>query len=109
MKRAPIAFGAVIVLFVGVYGWFRVEPSVHRWLMVRRGQNVLAQLEAYRQAHGRIPENHCEIGLPCDESGPWYYQTKNQQYLLWFPEGSNSYGYESRTKKWTEDPPPYGQ
>jgi hypothetical protein len=108
MNRAAltviVVIGAVAVI---LFGWLRQERPVHRWLMIRRGDSVIAQIEAYRQNHGHIPEHLADLGMKEDESGPLYYDRKNQDYLLWFAEGSNSFGYESRTRRWTEDPPPY--
>jgi MFS family permease len=98
------AFGILAVVLIGLLIEHR---PIHRWYMIRRGNSVIVHIEAYQRTHGRIPDHLTDLGLREDERGPLYYDRKDQHYLLWFAEGSNSFGYESRTRRWTVDPPTY--
>src|SRR5438309_1756469 len=100
MKWFALGLGVIVLLVAAVIGWVKIEPTVGRWVMLHRGHRIVAHIEAYRNAHGAIPDRLSQIDIRVNEDA-WFYEHHDQQYDLgfftWFDEG---YAYESKTKQW---------
>jgi hypothetical protein len=45
----------------------------------------ISKVEAFRNAHGRLPNSFTEIGITEDESGPVYYKKQDDDsYIVWY-------------------------
>ena len=92
------ATAIVAVLGLGALGWYKTHPEL--WPQFAEGQELIAQVENFRQENGRLPSER-EVG-PNDESGPVYYQsTGTDSYQVWFGrELGESYLYDSTRGSW---------
>lgn len=68
----------------------------------KKGEVVIAKIEAFKKEKGRLPEDLAEIGVAVSEGGPIFYQKKNSSsYEVWDTIGfDRSYVYDSETQKW---------
>ena len=69
---------------------------------IAKGNEYVAQIESFRKERGRLPSSLTEIEIAETESGPIYYEKKNEsKYILWFgKELGESVVYDSDTKQW---------
>ena len=89
-----------LIALAGAWGWYESHPEW--WPQYRKGQELIARVEAYRKAHGRLPASQEEVAPEIDESGPAYYdRTGDQTYIVWFGRSlGESYTYDSSTGSW---------
>ena len=70
----------------------------------RRSEMVIQSVEAFRRAHGRVPDSLQEAGLPLeqfDERCPCYQKQNEQSYIVSFGWTlGESVVYDSATGKW---------
>jgi hypothetical protein len=67
----------------------------------RQSEIAIQGVEAFRRAHGRLPESLEEAGLPFDERCPCYDKKGEQSYIVWFGWVlGESVVYESDTGQW---------
>ena len=46
---------------------------------------VIAEIEAFQKANGRLPESLSELGIADSEEGPVYYQKEDSiSYKIWY-------------------------
>lgn len=66
------------------------------------GNQMVQQIEAYRQREKRLPDSVNEIGIEEKLDGPLYYKKlDNDRYLIWFgTQFGESRTYDSREKQW---------
>jgi hypothetical protein len=66
------------------------------------GDHVIAQVEKFKQQHGKVPDSLEEIGIKADESGPIYYEKKSDShYIVWYGTSlGESTTYDSEVRKW---------
>ncbi len=69
---------------------------------IAKGKEVVAKIEKFRNEKGRLPNSLSEVGIAETESGPIYYEKKNEsKYILWFgKELGESVVYDSDAKQW---------
>lgn len=69
---------------------------------VTKGNEAVIKIEEFKNKNGRLPNSLSEVGIVETESGPIYYEKKNDsKYILWFgKELGESITYDSDTKQW---------
>ncbi len=70
----------------------------------RQSEVAIQAVEAFRRAHGRLPDSLQEAGLPLerfDERCPCYDKKGEQSYMVWFGWVlGESVVYDSETRQW---------
>jgi hypothetical protein len=68
-------------------------------------EEIVKRVETFRQQHDRLPGSLSDIGMQGDESGPAYYERKDdQRYIAWYGTTlGHSVVYHSDTRRWTEE------
>ena len=93
---------AMLSLFVSalalVFGAAGCGPSQREL-----GNSVIAKVEEYRLAKGRLPTSLSEAGIQQNQSCPCYCKTGDNTYAVWYRTMlGKSDTYDSQTKKWSE-------
>ena len=98
VRRSLIALIAALPIGLVLLWMFRPDPQMSA------AKRDIIKIEAFRQAQGRLPETLSEISVQEDESGPVYYQKKDEtSYILWYGLSlGESETYDSRTGIWQE-------
>ena len=70
------------------------------------GQKVIAKIEQFQRDQGRLPSSLAEIGIRETESGPIYYEKKEERrYIVWYGTTlGESVTYISEIRKWDDRP-----
>jgi hypothetical protein len=68
-------------------------------------EEIVKRVETFRHQHDRLPGSLGDIGMQPDESGPAYYERKDDQhYVVWYGTTlGHSIVYHSETRRWTEE------
>jgi hypothetical protein len=105
VKIAPIRLLGTCVLgvlvAVAACGWYVTHPAL--WPEFRQATALIAAVEHYKSAHGRVPLNASELpGQSESEEGPVFYQaTDRDRYQVWFGRSvGESYTYDSTSRSW---------
>jgi hypothetical protein len=64
---------------------------------------IIQKAEAFKQTHGRYPNNLSEIGLTETEKCPCYQLNSDSSFDVWYPGNIGFFStriYNSRTKTW---------
>ena len=106
--RLWAAGSACMLLVLGWLAILRAQPG--SWLFAleyrdefRRSEVAIEAVEAFRRAHGRLPDSLQEAGLPetFDERCPCYDKKGEQSYIVWFGWVlGESVVYDSDTGQW---------
>ena len=90
-----------IVMSVGIVCVFIWQPvRIFHWQDFRKGKAIATRIEAYRSAHGRLPDTLGEPGMN-DDDRIFYRKEENNDYVIWFGTTlGESETYDSRTKEW---------
>jgi len=93
--------GVASLLLALIAGWLIFSQLRDAWLL-SEGKGQVAKVEAYRLAHGKLPESLGDIGKP--DGGAWYYvQREGGCYELGYSRGlGSSTFYDSRDQRWKE-------
>jgi hypothetical protein len=88
-----------LVLLLAVAAYFWLDPRSGE---VREGSQLVVRVEAYRQAHGRLPESFEELGVTGVEADKFFYRKcDQQQFIIWFGTYlGESMTYDSSSTKW---------
>ena len=102
-KRAVIIAGvglAVLALF-GYLNVFGPDSVVYRG-KIREGNAVIAQIEAFRSEHHKLPVSMEEAGaLQADPKRIYYEPCNDHMYLVWFGTTlGESMTYDSSSANW---------
>jgi|SRR6516225_9342542 hypothetical protein len=70
----------------------------------RRASNeIVARVEQFKKATGRLPNALSDIGVKETENCPCYCKTSNDSYVVWYGTTlGESDTFDSRTKQWSE-------
>ncbi len=99
-------FALAAVLLLGWLAWVRLAPR--EWVypqQMHAAQAMIERIEAYRVAHGALPQRAAAAGMEESPEGPYYGVQKDGTYTVSFAGGSCffcSQVYDSRTRQWRE-------
>jgi hypothetical protein len=92
---------AVTICFVAAATFLRQPTWLFHWSDFRTGNRIIAQVEAFRQSHGRLPETLEEVGITDPNPRVFYRKTNDHEYVVWFGISvGESEAYDSSTRKW---------
>jgi hypothetical protein len=84
-----------------VYLFIWQPVRIFHWQDFRNGNAIITRVEAYRGAHGRLPDTLGEAGINDADNQIFYRKAEDNDYVIWFGTFlGESETYDSRTKEW---------
>lgn len=88
----------IVLILAGIYWFLRINQ--HQ-TYIEKGQELILQVEKFREINGRLPNNISEMGLTETMDAPFYEKRDSLNYIIYFPMGfDNNFIYYSEKNKW---------
>jgi uncharacterized membrane protein len=101
-RRYRVLILLAVTICLVAAAMFLWQPTwLFHWSDFRTGNRIIAQVEAFRQSHGRLPDTLGEVGITDPNIRVFYRKTNDHEYVVWFGISvGESETYDSSTKKW---------
>jgi len=102
MKKISL-ISLLVTVFV-VLTLLILAPKISTNKKISEANDLIQQIESFRNNYGRLPDSRTELGLEDSETTqPFYQKTDEQNYIIYYSEGfDQSLTYRSETESWTD-------